>query len=73
MRAFLRCFVLCATARPGLEVLLVLIDFGQSLCGVFVNVVVVLVEYVLPGLFVGVVDLGCPLPSCQGRITLALP
>ena len=54
-------------------VFLVLIDFGQSLCGVFVNVVVVLVEYVLPGLFVGVVDLGCPLPSCQGRITLALP
>ena len=45
---------------------------GFDMCGMFVNFVVVLVEYVLPGLFVGIVDLGCPLPSCQGRIPLAL-
>ena len=69
----LLCLVRNGPAWFGVQVvLLVFIDFGQSLCGMFVNFVVVLVEYVLPGLFVGIVDLGCPLPSCQGRIPLAL-
>ena len=51
-------------SRFGVQVvLLVFIDFGQPLCCMLVNFIVVLVKNGLPGLFVGIVDLGCPLPS----------
>ena len=68
-------FGLVANSSPrfGVQVVvLVVVDFGQSSCSVFVNLKVVLVEDALPGFFVWVVDAGCPLPCRQGCVPLSL-
>ena len=68
-------FGLVANSSPrfGVQVVvLVVVDFGQSSCSVFVNLKVVLVEDALPGFFLRGVDAGGPLPCSEGYISLAL-
>ena len=59
--------------RFGVQVVVfVLVDLGQSLCCMLVNFIVIVVQNGLPSFFVRIVDLCCPFPGCQGRISLSL-
>ena len=61
------------SAWLGVEIVLfVFIDFGQTGSGVLVDLKVILIKDALPSFFVRVVDAGCPLPRCQGSISLPL-